>query len=99
MTVLFQTLYTNRGQPYRIDVIEHYTGGKCWTLYRIKKPSRYHSQVTLSDIVMAEKVPAFTRAECARFPKQAGLFANSVLGYYLACEQEGVPAHDQLPLL
>lgn len=99
MTVLFQALYTYRGQPYRIDVIEHYTGGKCWSLYRIKKPNRYHPQVTLSDILMAERVPAMTRAECKRFPKQAGLHANDLLKHFLTCQQEGVPDDGQPRLL
>ncbi len=99
MTVLLQALYTHRGQPYRIDVIEHYLGGKCWSLYRIKKPNRYHPQVTLSDILMAEKVPAMSRGECNRFPQHAGLAANALLDYYLACQDSGVPDNDQPHLL
>lgn len=99
MTVLFQALYHYRGQPYRIDVIEHYTGGICWSLYRIKKPNRYHPSIELMDILMAERVPAMSRHECSRFPKHAGLHANALLDYYLACQESGVPDDGQSRLL
>lgn len=97
MTVLCQALYTHRGQPYRIDIMEHYLGSICWALYRIKKP-RPGEKPTLHDILMAEKVPAFTRAECNRFPKHAGLWANDLLKHFLA-QQEGAPDDGQPRLL
>ncbi len=72
--LVLQSIFKNRTKYYRIDIEKHWSDGSLvWSAHNIG------THISQYNIIMAEKVKCWTRAEQRSFPKTVARYAQDLV--------------------